>query len=112
MDQLARSKKGVANEERFKRLVSMGEMTHSQIDEVIDRDIKEFMKQCEGLCTSLHKVIVLMNELHGGLIKLGHICHPNRLGRPEHLSLFLDSLFTYGSLYITIRDPYTVYSHR
>lgn len=44
VDQLARSKKGVANEERFKRLVSMGEMTHSQIDEVIDRDIKEFMK--------------------------------------------------------------------
>lgn len=57
-------------------------------------------------------MVVLINEFYGGLIKLGHICHPNKIGKPEHLELFLDSLLTYGSRYITIRDPYTVYSHR
>lgn len=112
MDQLARSKRGVALEERLKRLASSGQLTHAQVDSLIERGLKDHFKQYESLSNSLLRAIVLLNELHGGIIKLGHICHPNRVGKPEHLSLFLDSLFTYGSRYITIRDPYTIYSHQ
>lgn len=102
----------MALEERLKRLAGSGELSHSQIDSLIERGLKDHFKQYESLSNSLFRVIVLLNELHGGIIKLGHICHPNRLGRPEYLSLFLDGLFTYGSRYITIRDPYTMYSHQ
>ena len=101
----------MALEERLKRLASSGKLSHSQVDFFIEQGLKDDFKQYESLSNSLLRVIVLLHELHGGIIKLGHICHPNRQSRPEHLSLFVDGLFTYGSRYV-LRDPYTIYSHR
>lgn len=40
---------------------------------------------------------MILNDFHGGLIKLGWVCHPNISCRPYNLNLFVYSLLTYGS---------------
>lgn len=112
MDQLARSKRLVASDERLKRLASANQLSHQDVDQLIERGLKDNFKQYESMSNSLLRVVVLINELHGGIMKLGNICHANSSSKPDHLTLFLDNMFTYGSRYITIRDPETIYSHQ
>jgi hypothetical protein len=40
--------------------------------------------------------MVLLNDIHGGLIKLGRVCHPNHFYRPYNFNLFVYSTLTYG----------------
>lgn len=49
---------------------------------------------------------VLLNDLYGGVINLGLICHPNSHAKVENLVLFADSLICYGSGYMEIKNPY------
>jgi hypothetical protein len=59
----------------------------------------DHVKQYETIYLVLHKTIIFINDLHGGLIKLGWVCFPNNIYKPSNLTLFVDNLFTYGSCY-------------
>ena len=52
---------------------------------------------------------MFINEFHGGLIKLGWVCCPNNVYKPQNLSLFVDNLFTYGSGYCELVEKPSIY---
>jgi len=74
--------------------------------------VKDFPKQYESILTIITKVVVQINDLHGGIIKLGGICHPNFPTQLSHFSLFLDNLITYGSEYVDFKNPYSLMALR
>ena len=109
VDQLARSKRLLALESSWMQRASSNEITHDGLQRLIESSIKDHVKQYESIRNSMSKAIVLLSDLHGGLIKLGWICQPNNPYRVENLSLFVDNMFTYGANYIGIEDTYSVY---
>lgn len=44
--------------------------------------------------------MIFINDLSGGVMKLGWLMNPNNPYSVEKLVLFIDCLFTYGSDYI------------
>lgn len=66
--------------------------------------IKDNFKQYDSFSILLEKAMVFMNDLSGGIIKLGWIMNSNNPTNVEKLALFIDCLFTYGSDYID--QPY------
>jgi len=62
--------------------------------------IKDNFKQYDSFSILLEKAMVFMNDLSGGIIKLGWIMNSNNPTNVEKLALFIDCLFTYGSDYI------------
>ena len=82
------------------------EVTFKNIDDVVSRNLKDQVKQFESIFSTLNKVIVLLNDLYGGIINLGLICHPNNFASVDNLMLFIDSLVCYGSGYMDIKNPY------
>ena len=74
---MARFKNKIAYEEKYKQFVAQSQINISNIDEVIQINLKESGKQYDSASSSLHKVVVILNDLHAGILNLGQICHPN-----------------------------------
>ena len=47
----------------------------------------------------LNVVIIIMNDMSGGVIKLGEVCSSNRIRQKDDFELFLSCLYCYGSNY-------------
>jgi hypothetical protein len=65
----------------------------------------------EQLATILYKPLVHINDMAGGLIKLGWACQPNNIYEPSRLVLFVDNLLTYGANYNLV-DPSKLFDLR
>ena len=79
---------------------------------MIQESAKTNIKRFEAVQDCVQKVVVFMNDLHGGLLKFGWICQPNNVYNIENLTLFFDCLFTYGTGYIDIEDTKVKFVHR
>lgn len=66
---------------------------------MINKSTCDNFKLYEQLATILYKPLVHINDMTGGLIKLGWACQPNNIYEPSRLVLYVDNLLTYGTNY-------------
>jgi hypothetical protein len=59
----------------------------------------------------LHKLIVLISDLSGGLLKLGDVCNVNNPPRFDNFEMFLSNMICYGSGYYDSKDYQTPFVH-
>jgi len=69
------------------------------LEELINKSTCDNFKLYEQLATILYKPLVHINDMTGGLIKLGWACQPNNIYEPSRLVLYVDNLLTYGTNY-------------
>jgi hypothetical protein len=74
--------------------------------------ITDNFKQYESVSVLLEKAIVFINDLSGGVMKLGWIMNSNNPSNVEKFALFIDCLFTYGSDYVDKHYGAEVLKHR
>jgi hypothetical protein len=87
-------------ERKWIRIIQNGELTDKQLEIIMIASITDNFKQYESFSILLEKAIVFINDLSGGVIKLGWIMNSNNPINMEKFVLFIDCLFTYGSDYI------------
>ena len=87
-------------ERKWIRIIQNGELTDKQLEVIMIASITDNFKQYDGFSILLEKAIVFINDLSGGVMKLGWIINSNNPANVEKLVLFIDCLFTYGSDYI------------
>ena len=100
VDTFSRTKMLLAQERKWIQIVQGNEIDDHRLDIIIHAAMKDNFKPYEAFSSVLEKAMVFINDLHGGVMRLGWIINANNLYKPEHLMLFVDNLFTYGSDYI------------
>jgi hypothetical protein len=111
-DNFSRTKRLLAMERKWIRIIQSGELNDKQLEVIMIASITDNFKQYESVSVLLEKAIVFINDLSGGVMKLGWIMNSNNPSNVEKLELFIDCLFTYGSDYVDKHYGAEVLKHR
>jgi len=77
MDHLARSKKFLALENRWKFRVSANLVSDSKLNSLMTKKIKENYRHYESMSQSLYRAVVFLSDINAGVINLMTATHPN-----------------------------------
>ena len=97
VDQLARSKRLLALENRWKNTIKKRLVKDQELDGLLEHSTRDNYKQYGDIMFQVNKALVFIDDLDAGILRLGDIVHPNARDSVVDLCTFIDNLFTYGS---------------
>ena len=82
VDQLNRSKRLLALENKWKQMIQSNEISQVQLDQYMKQFLKDNFKQYENFSLVLQKTVVFLDSLEAGIMKFGEIIAPNTARNP------------------------------
>jgi hypothetical protein len=99
-----------ALEARLAERVKGGLMTSSEVERILCEELEgdharehkvAVLKLVNDHC---HTIAVLLNDLSGGMIRLGDVCNVNVVPTLKNFEMLLANIFAYGTGYFDLKD--------